>query len=68
MRDLHVAAVKVVVGKNGAAHRADHNAAVLQFKVGQGLTYEFMQDAMSTAGTIVCGCRSGTALAWKFGI
>ena len=53
MRDLHIAYVKVVVGKYGTAHRAHEDGFILHSEVLDCLGNQLVNYAVSAAGTIM---------------
>ena len=65
MSGLYVTAVQIVVGENGAAHRTDHDAPILDAQVRHGLAYELMQNAVSATGTVMGGSDSCSAFSGK---
>ncbi len=68
MSGLHMAAVKIVVGEDRAAHGTDHDAPVLDAKVRHSLANELMQNTVATAGTVMGGSGSTSAFSGKLGI
>lgn len=53
MRDLDIAYVKVVIGKDRATHRTDEDCLVLQTKILQSFSDQFVYQTMSAAGAVV---------------
>ena len=53
MGELHIANIEIVVGEDGAADRADEDGFVLQAEVGEGFRDQLVDDAVSTARTVV---------------
>ena len=53
VRHLHVAHIEVVVGKDGAADRADQDGLVLKIQVFQSFGDQFVGDAVAAAGAVV---------------
>ena len=53
MRDLHIAHVEIVVGKNGAADRTDENGVVLHSHFLQSFGNQLVRDAVSATRAVV---------------
>ena len=53
VRGLHIAYVKIVVGKHRTAHRTHEDRLVLQPEFLQGFGNQLVHDAVSAAGTVV---------------
>ena len=53
VRDLHVAHVKIVVGEDRAAHRADEDGLVLQPQFLQRFGDQLVRHPVPAAGTVV---------------
>jgi hypothetical protein len=68
MSGLHMTAIQIVVGEDGATHRTDYDTSVLYAEIKHGLAYELMQNAVTATGTIVGGSGCGSTLSGKIGI
>ena len=53
VRDLHVAYIKIVVGKHRASHRTHEDRLVLQPQFLQRFGNQLVDDSVSAAGTVV---------------
>ena len=53
VRDLHVAHIKIVVGKYRAADRTDEDRLILHTQILQRFGNQLVHDAVSAAGTIM---------------
>jgi hypothetical protein len=68
MGGLNMPGIKIIVGEDGTADGADHDAPVLNTQIRHSLAYELMQYSVSAARTIMRGRLRGPSLTREFGI